>query len=216
MAITRLGGANAISGTIPVANGGTGVTTAADLANTGNRVLIGSASTTTDVAALELELSTSYKIHQIYLESIAPATDGSLLRIRLSSDGGSSFQSGAGDYSYGGTNWYATGDSSSSDVQQGSRDSSLIVIGKGAGSGTVDEGISLNVLIYPRQSTSNGHHGNTVHWSGYRYDTSTTYRTLQGVGHLYNSSDVTVDAIQFLFNSGDITYSSYYHYGIKG
>ena len=216
MALTRLNVNTAFSATLPVSKGGTGVTTAADLANTGNKVLIGSASTTTDVAALELDLSTSYKVHQIYLESIAPATDGSLLRVRLSTDGGSSFKSGGGDYSYGGTNWYATGDSSSSDVQQGSRNSSLIVIGKGAGSGTVDEGISLNIFIYPRQSTSNGHHGNTVHWSGYRYDTSTTYRTLQGVGHLYNSSDETVDAIQFLFSSGDITYSSYYQYGIKG
>jgi len=185
-------------------------------ANSGkSKVLLNSASTTTDVATLELDLSTSYKIHQIYLESIAPATDGQGLRVRLSTDGGSSFKSGSGDYSFAVGNYFTDG-TSGIDTGHASRDFSYIECGGGAGSGTVNEGISLNVLIYPRQSTSNGHHGNTVHISGYRYDDNTLYRTLLGVGHLYNSSDVTADAVQFYFGTGNITYSSYYHYGIKG
>ena len=180
-------------------------------ANSGkSKVLLNSASTTTDVATLELDLSTSYKIHQIYLESIAPTTDGASLRVRLSTDGGSSFKSGGSDYSEGGVNYYAEGSSDSADVQYSNRGDSVIDVGKGSGNAS-DEGISLNFLIYPRQSTSNEIHGNTVHWSGYRYDTSNNYRTLQGVGHLHNSSDAQVNAIQFFFHTGNITYSSYYH-----
>ena len=40
MALSKIDVANMLTGTAPVANGGTGVTTAAALANTGNLVLI--------------------------------------------------------------------------------------------------------------------------------------------------------------------------------
>ncbi len=40
MALSKIDVANMLTGTAPVANGGTGVTTSADLANTGNLVHI--------------------------------------------------------------------------------------------------------------------------------------------------------------------------------
>ena len=74
MAITRLCGANAISGTIPVSVGGTGVTTSANLANTGNLVLIKTQTVTSSVSSVEfvngsggVVFDSTYKIYQCFV-----------------------------------------------------------------------------------------------------------------------------------------------------
>lgn len=43
---------------------------------------------------------TGYSFYKVYLEAIVPATDGAELRLRTSTDGGTTYDNGASDYSY--------------------------------------------------------------------------------------------------------------------
>ena len=84
MAITRLGGANAITGTIPVANGGTGVTTSAALANTGNLVLLHTIDASNNsTISFDGYFDSAYTNYKIFISDLTPSGDGAFLRIRV-------------------------------------------------------------------------------------------------------------------------------------
>lgn len=94
---------NAMLGeTITVANGGTGVTTASALANTGNLVLLSSVTVSSGDASVEFtNLDTStYKRFIVTAHNVKSATDNVNLRLQSSTDNGSSYKTGASDYSY--------------------------------------------------------------------------------------------------------------------
>ena len=89
MALTRLSGANAITGTIPVANGGTGVTTAADLANTGNLVKLQSTTVSSATASVSWDntyITSTYDVYKIICTNIIPSTNAVDFGVGLSTD----------------------------------------------------------------------------------------------------------------------------------
>ena len=69
--------------TLPVANGGTGVTTAADLANTGNLVLVSTATASSD-SLLEFDLNSTYDHYLFRFSKIHPSADDSDFRFDVS------------------------------------------------------------------------------------------------------------------------------------
>lgn len=95
MALTRLNVNTALSATLPVSKGGTGVTTAADLANTGNRVLLNTTTVTTDTTNIDFDntlITSTYGIYEIFIEYMSSASSSAVdTDINLSTDNGSSF-----------------------------------------------------------------------------------------------------------------------------
>lgn len=94
---------NAMLGeTITVANGGTGVTTASALANTGNLVLLNTV-TTTDATTTNIDFDSTYitsnYTNYVVYANVKPATDNVQLRIRFFVNG--TLKSGASDYGVG-------------------------------------------------------------------------------------------------------------------
>ena len=88
MALTRLPLTTGISGTLPIANGGTNVTTAADLANTGNLVLLNTATVSDDAEVIfdNTYFTDTYKIYKIIGDNIKVATDNHAMSFRISND----------------------------------------------------------------------------------------------------------------------------------
>ena len=91
-----------VTGTLPVANGGTGVTTASALANTGNLVLLNTV-TTTDATTTNIDFDSTY-INSTYdnyyvIANIKSVTDSTTCRLRFSNSG--TFQTGASYYGIG-------------------------------------------------------------------------------------------------------------------
>jgi len=91
-----------VTGALPVANGGTGVTTASALANTGNLVLLNT-QTTTDGNTTNIDFDSTY-INSTYdnyyvIANIKSATDSTSCRLRFSNGG--TFQTGASYYGIG-------------------------------------------------------------------------------------------------------------------
>ena len=59
--------------------------------------------TSAGVASLDLDISSSVFTHwDLWIDSLTPATDGAVLALRVSIDGGSTFKSGTNDYEWGG------------------------------------------------------------------------------------------------------------------
>lgn len=83
MALTRLNVNTALSATLPVSKGGTGVTTAADLANTGNMVLISSQTASGDSSIdFTSGIDSTYSLYHFEFIDINLATDGAEFRFQ--------------------------------------------------------------------------------------------------------------------------------------
>ena len=85
MALSKIDGTNFIAPTLPVASGGTGVTTAANLANTGNLVLLDTTTIDSGDASKTINppFSTTYKSYRIIGKGINNATDNTQLNCTL-------------------------------------------------------------------------------------------------------------------------------------
>jgi hypothetical protein len=100
MAIIKTNVERGVTGTMPLGNGGTGVTTAADLANTGNMVLLnsGTISSATAVEFNSTYITDTYKFYDFYL-SFYTASNFQCF-VQTSTDNGSSYAGGASDYAW--------------------------------------------------------------------------------------------------------------------
>ena len=204
MAITRLGGANAITGTIPVANGGTGVTTAAALANTGNLVLLSQASSTTAVSQIDLTTSSDYDDYILNMTAI-PENDNTHIFCRVLVGG--SVQTGS-VYSYGSirTDGNEFGNSGNANS-----DTTIALHSEyGAGNGT-DEGLSFTMNMVNINSTNKP---KDFHYSIVIDNTSNNH-----LGHIgtarYNSNANVVSGFRLFMNSGNISRYDYRFYGMR-
>jgi len=96
MAITRLGGANAISGTIPqgnIANASLGAVTALPAAiDVGSMILLQTQTVSSAVAQVDFTSNLgTYDTVRIVYSGVSPSSDDNNLRLRVSTDGGSSY-----------------------------------------------------------------------------------------------------------------------------
>ena len=100
MPLTRLPLTTGVSGTLPIANGGTNVTSAADLANTGNLVKLEDINVSSAVSAVEINLDYSgYTAFKLIIDKLDKSgTSSSNILFRVKRDGQSSFDSGSNTY----------------------------------------------------------------------------------------------------------------------
>lgn len=152
-------------------------------------------------------ISSTYDVYAIEIVKALPATDGSVLRMRTSTNNGSSYDSGASDYQYiqsigvlsGGS--YASGDTGATD--------SFIRISYLLGNATNELGFNGWVYLWkPSDATyfSVSYSGNGVDDSGQLFVVD------QGMGQRQTAADV--DAVRFLMSSGNITSGTFRLYGV--
>ena len=181
MAITRLGGANAITGTIPVANGGTGVTTADEI---GNFVKVASASGTAQsgLSNIEISLPETYSKFKLYW-NWKPETDNATLLAYLSTDNGSSYYTSSNNYKYGASIIFTNTDNQiDNDYSDGN---TSIRISKEVGNNTANaEGNSITMDISPIITEGSVNQSNRITWWGTRMSNSNAIRTMLGTATL--------------------------------
>ena len=167
-------------------------------------VLIASATASND-ATIEFTLTnTDYTSYQVVFRFVIPSTDNTSFLVRFSSDGGSTFDSGAGDYQY------AARSVNSSGQNPGQSD-------------TGDSAINLSSIVFndPDRSgvngkldlTSSGLGRPSVRWQISRTTPSGFFNCNWGAGE--REATVEVDAIQFLYSTGNIASGKIYLYGLK-
>jgi hypothetical protein len=162
-------------------------------------------STASNDASIEFTLDNSkYSSYQIVLDSLLPATDGVELFMRFSSDGGSTFDSGAGNYRYA-SRWVATNGTVGSTSSESATAINLTnTVGTSAGETGVNGKLDL---------ISSGEGRPSVRWQLSR--TSSSNLLVYQNGGAERTATVEVDAIQFLMSTGNIASGKIYLYGLK-
>ena len=177
-------------------------------ATSADAVLI-STTTASSSASLGITLSNAtYSSYQFILERIVPATDNVSMHIRTSTDGGSSYDSGSGEYLFGaGFYWQGVAHAGIS----GSTETSLIIpesyqnIGSGTG-----EGLSGNFWVYGAGQTN----AYTYMTGDFAFASSSANAVSFRIGgHRLSVADV--DAVQFIMTSGNIESGRIKLYGYK-
>jgi hypothetical protein len=162
-------------------------------------------STASNDASIEFTLDNSkYSSYQIVLDSLLPATDGVELFMRFSSDGGSTFDSGAGNYRYA-SRWVATNGTVGSTSSESATAINLTnTVGTSAGETGANGKLDL---------ISSGEGRPSVRWQLSR--TSSSNLLVYQNGGAERTATVEVDAIQFLMSTGNIASGKIYLYGVK-
>jgi hypothetical protein len=169
-----------------------------------------SSGTSTGVASLDLDISSSVFTHwDLWIDSLTPATDGAVLALRVSIDGGSSFKSGTNDYEWGGAYSTMAGSGTNQHGDAGHTGMSIFadnVLGNATNETSNariaifnprDAGQFFNIVAIGTHTLSDG----TRQWGSYS-------------GH-YNLSTDDVTDIQLIFESGNIADCNHRLYGYK-
>jgi hypothetical protein len=148
--------------------------------------------------------ASSYDGYGLFLQNIVPATDQVLLEGRSSSNGGSSYDSGASDYSHGREFWGISG--------QDTSDDSILFLQVGtsysAGSAANEPGVSGWIWIFGPHLT-----GYTTFRAGLVLGTSDGY-IVPFAAAAARLSAADVDAFQLFYSSGNIETGTITVYGL--
>lgn len=172
------------------------------------RILLNSG-TVSSAATLDIVLTsyTAYRRVILVLDSWVPATDDVQLLLRFSTDGGSSYNSGASDYMYIGTsanangtvtNWNSVAASSISLVNT---TAGRKISSDAGGSANFEITIPNRLTALKTQAYWIGSYNDTQPWPDYTY----------GCGHRSTAQDT--DAIRLLMSSGNISSGNWALYG---
>jgi hypothetical protein len=163
-------------------------------------------------ASLDIPLTsyTAYRAIMIVLTNILPATDDVELRMRFSTDGGSSYDAGASNYAF----EAAINTAGAGGAFQGSGGATFISLcgapsaGNAVGNASA-EGVSGTVTIWGQTNTAQHTRATfDIAWGS----TSSGLVGLHGTGARLAAQDT--DGVQFLFESGNISSGNYAVYGL--
>jgi hypothetical protein len=146
-----------------------------------------------------------YRYYEFEMENAKPATDNVVFSCRFSTDGGSSYDSGASDYT-----WAAMARSSAGDGSTGfAVDTGLGISSTGVGNAAGESGVTGQMQVY--------HAGSASEYT--RFAASGGYDNTIGNGCVFTSSgrrttaqDTT--AVRFFYSSGNIASGTIRMYGV--
>ena len=210
MALSKVDVANMLTGTTPVANGGTGVTSADEI---GNLVLLSSATVSNDatVSFDSSSITDTYKVYKLIYNNIRVATDNTSLHIEFSSDNGSSYITSASYYrnmmyafstnSNGSTVFYKTSQTNTN-LKFGGLGVGLGALNREQTSGHIDlynlrdntNGKSFNIFVTFESSGG----GSGMNWGTYYFDDASV-----------------INNFKINAGSGNITSGTFSLYGVK-
>lgn len=165
-----------------------------------------SSSTASSSSSIDFtSLSSTYISYWVFIQDLVPASDGTTLYLRTSTDNGTSFDSGASDYDW---EWISS-DTSANTPTVDTADSEITLTDTDIGTGT-NEKLSGHVTIF-NPSASN--YTKAVWDVAYMNSSSAALKTVSGGG--YRVSTTAVDAIRFIMSSGNIASGTFVLYGLK-
>ncbi len=205
--------------TTPTANIGLGgfkitnlaaATATTDAARFGNVALVASERQTASASAtLDFVLdTTNFNVHIFVLSNILPVTDGQPIYVRVSTDGGATWKSGATDYEYHTQIRKSNALTYSALASQGE---TFIRATNSNGNGAGEGANGTVTIISPTAASFQHIHGEINYFS------SDATALLEGCActGAYNGAAEDVNGIQFLFASGNIASGTIDYYGIR-
>ena len=212
MALSKIDVANMLTGTAPVANGGTGVTTAAALANTGNLVKLSSivASDTTNIIFDNTVITDTYDTYLLTFRDIDMGSDGESIRMTVSGDNGSNYITSS-------VYKRVTINAEHSDTTDGNMtfksgaQTQINLIGTGSTAGTSDKESSAGTVTMFNLRKSD--RGKIFHLHS-TYETSGEKGRLN-FGSVYLDDATVINNFKVFPSSGDFNEGTFTLYGVK-
>lgn len=157
-----------------------------------------STTTVSGASALNIAagLDNTYDVYEIDLR-VAPATDDAILWMRISTDTGSTYKSGASDYRY---TAFTTDQAGNGAVDPDSAADTKIILTGGIGNATAEHA-QLRIRI-SRVSESAMY--KFIQWEAVAVNGTPTFYETRGSG-LYIADGDPIDALRFLMSTGNIT-----------
>jgi len=164
-----------------------------------------SSATASASATVELTgISSTYDHYEVRITDVVPATDGQNLNMRTSTDGGSTYESGASTYRFAVEYGQSSSEAHSDNIGTTTYARLMDTVGNAAG-----EGGHAVVNLAGCSGTAI----NKTWWVHAMYvDSSGNARGFSGIGMRDAVADI--DAVQFLFQSGNIASGTFALYGL--
>ena len=135
----------------------------------------------------------SYDNYELWISSVGPVSDNVALELETSTDGGSTYDTGAGNYQFGGI----VHKSDNSSANRGSASATEIPLHISAGNAS-GENYSFHINIFRPETTQS----TQFSWSGTGHDqTASQFRHITGGGERISEADV--DAVRLHWASGN-------------
>jgi hypothetical protein len=164
-----------------------------------------SSTTASNSATIDFTLPSGYNSFEVRCIGVIPVTDAVSFWVRVSTDGGSTFASGASDYIY--QRYFQNGSTSVPSLS--AADSKIMFLGSAVGNGT---GRYLNAIIRVWNPQSSSQYKNiTGEVNTYRSDAIYSLGLVNGV-YQYNTA---INAIRILLSSGNISSGYFELWGYK-
>ena len=195
-----------LSGTTLNIDSGATIANSGTATGFGGLLFISGATASNSATVAFTGISSTYETYVITFNNVVPASDSVSFNMRTSTDGGTSYESGAGNYRYvaergsqGGTG--VTGSASATEIL-------LVAAGSGIGS---DTGEGFNGIAYLYHPSNTGLY-TSISSHGHYQDGAADSLYYQSAGTRIAAADV--DAIQFYFSSGNIESGEINLYGM--
>jgi len=154
-------------------------------------------------------INSTYEHYILEVIDLIPATDGTRVRLRTSTNGGSSYDAGASDYAYGSLSVFV--DASPAPDGAGSTGATHIDLGGGNAGNAAGESFNAIIDIYNPAGTAVNKH---FSFRGSQNESSTGELYLfYGAGSRLSTADI--DALRIIQSSGNITSGKFKLYGVK-
>lgn len=173
------------------------------LSSTQSMVLI-TTGTAANSASVDLTGMTGYTSYVIYWTKLIPATNGTTLLMRVSTNNGSSFISSAGAYAW----MLVNGINNVLAATANQSDTSMTISLNYLNSGAVTGGGRIDI-----PNPANTNNTNIISHCNHMDSSLSLLRNTIVTGQYLATT--TVNAVQFLMSSGNITTGTFYLYGIK-
>lgn len=195
-----------VSGADGISTSGAGSTITIDgsAIATGDWELITSTTANNDASICFTDLSSSYYVYLFVIDALVPFTDNVALYVRTSTDNGSSYDSGAGNYIY--NSGYIT--SAARGGAATSLSATQMQISNNIGSDANEQEFIMLYLYNPSSTQYT-----FIDWISFYTYSDGTFMSINGTGHRLSAADV--DAIQFLYSSGNVESGFFKLYGLK-
>lgn len=191
-----------------ITNGAGSITVAFDAAS-GDFEFISSATASGSSEITFTGLSSTYDTYMITMQGVQPSTDGSIMQMQTSTDGGSTYDSGASDYAW---NSAGTNDGGTIDPEGSTGDTKIGLAGEQGseelGSGT-NETLAGNIWMYNLSDTEYS----KFNFNFSYLDLVADHCSLTGGGARLSAADV--DAVRIFMDSGNISTGTFKLYGYK-
>lgn len=161
-------------------------------ANPNGSVFLSTQDLSSDATA-DFVLPTGYDEYIFVLQNVVPATDGALLYVQTSTNGGSSYDSTAADYNTSGVFHNSSGSTS---LGWGTEVASAIILTSGVGSAANEYGVSGEVTL------CGAHLAKYTFLDGRLNYTNDDGNYEQAIGGGVRKSAADVDAVRFIWNGG--------------